>query len=116
MSLRGIVKGLLGAVILTFVFLLIISVVLYFSNLPETYLNIAVYIAVALSVIFGAILCAKISSSKVMINCLCMALLYLAVVALCTLLKNGHIMFNARFWIMCGGVVTCSALGAIVGR
>ena len=116
LSLRGILRGLIVSVLMTVFFLLLISVILYFSNISEKYLNVAVYVLTALSVVTGSVICAKISESKILLNCLCCSALFLLALIALSLIKNANIYFNMHFLIMSVSVFVCGILGAIIGK
>lgn len=116
LSLKGILRGLVVSVLMTVFFILLISVVLYFSNISEKYLNVAVYVLTALSVVTGSVICAKISESKILLNCLCCSALFLLVLIAVSLIKNANIYFNTHFLIMSVSVFVCGILGAIIGK
>ena len=116
MSLKGILRGLIVSVLMTVFFILLISVILYFSNISEKYLNVAVYVLTALSVVTGSVLCAKISGSKILLNCLCCSALFLLALIVVSLIKNANIYFNTHFLIMSASVFVCGILGAIIGK
>ena len=114
MSIKGIVKGLLVGAVLTLLFLIVLSVVSYFSDIPQEYLNIAMYVGVAISVILGAIVCAGVSREKLLPNCLITALLFILLLMLCSWVKDGGITFNMHFFAMCAGVLLSSLVGAVI--
>lgn len=116
LSLKGILRGLIVSVLMTVFFLLLISVILYFSNISEKYLNVAVYVLTALSVVTGSVICAKISESKILLNCLCCSALFLLALIALSLIKNANIYFNMHFLIMSVSVFVCGILGAIIGK
>ena len=114
MSLKGIIKGLLVGVLLTTLFLFLLSVVSYFSQIPQEYLNIAMYLCTAVSVCIGAVICAGISGSKLLINCLIYAISYILLLVCVSVIKNGAIAVNMRFFALCIGVILSSVAGVIV--
>ncbi len=116
LSLKGILRGLVVSVLMTVFFILLISVVLYFTNISEKYLNVAVYALTALSVVTGSVICAKISESKILLNCLCCSALFLLALIAVSLIKNANIYFNTHFLIMSVSVFVCGILGAIIGK
>jgi len=116
LSIKGIVKGLLVSAVLTMLFLLILSVVSYFSQIPQEYLNIAMYICVAVSVILGAVVCAGVSGEKILPNCIVTALLYILLLMVFSWAKDGGITFNIHFFAMCAGVLLSSLAGAVIAN
>lgn len=116
MSVKAIIKGTIVALVLTLIFILLMSVVLYFSELDERIIEIGVYVGTAAGVITGAVGTAKSAGRKVLIHCLLMGLLYLAVMAGITLLVKGGVTLNYHFFTVIAGVMACSIFGAVVGR
>ena len=114
MSLKGIVKGLLIGVLLTTLFLFLLSVVSYFSQIPQEYLNIAMYLCTAVSVFTGAIICTRISGAKLLLNGLAYAIFYILLLIAVSVIKNGTIAVNMRFFALCAGVILSSLVGVIV--
>ena len=116
MSLRGILKGLIVSVIISTVVILVASVIMYFSDISESILSIAIYVGIGVALIAGSIICARVSDSKILINCLCYSALYLLLLIVCSLIKDGNILFNTHFLAVGGAIFGCGILGAIVGR
>ncbi len=116
MSVKGIFKGLLVSAVLTLIFLLLLTVMAYFSKIPQEYLNIAMFVLTAVAVILGAVVCSNISGRKLVQNCLIYAIGYILLLTICSLIKNGAIAVNIRFFAMLAGVAGCSLLGAIIAN
>ena len=116
MSVKAIIKGTIVALVLTLIFILLMSVVLYFSELDERIIEIGVYVGTAAGVITGAVGTAKGAGRKVLIHCLLMGLLYLAVMTGITLLVKGGVTLNYHFFTVIAGVMACSIFGAVIGR
>lgn len=116
MSVKGIVKGLLVGAVLTLIFLLLLTVVAYFSKIPQEYLNIAMFVLTAVAVVAGAVICSNISGRKLVQNCLIYAISYMLLLTICSLIKNGAIAMNIRFFAILAGVVACSLLGAVIAN
>ncbi len=116
MSLRGILKGLFVSVIITAIVILIVSLIMYFSDVSESILSVVVYAGVGVAIITGSVICARISDSKILINCLCYSALYLLLLIMCSLIKDGDVLFNTHFLAISGATFACGILGAIAGK
>lgn len=114
MSLKGIIKGLLVGVLLTTLFLFLLSVVSYFTNVSQEYLNIAMYVCTAVSVCVGAVVCTRIGQSKLLLNGLIYAVAYILLLIAVSCIKNGMVATNIRFFAVCAGVILSSFVGVIV--
>lgn len=116
MSMRGIIKGLIVSVLSSVAFLLLLALVSYFSNIMQEYLNIAMYVCMGASVMLGAIVCASISKRKILQNCLIFSLAYIILLVLATLIKNGTIGINIRFFATCAGILASSVVGSLIAN
>lgn len=116
MSIKAILKGAVTALAVTAVFIMAMAAILYFSDIDEGTINIGVYAGTAAGVIAGAVIAAKSAGRKVLFNCLLTGIIYLAVMAILTLIIKGGIFFNYHFFTVVGGVIACSIFGAVIGR
>lgn len=116
MSIKAIFKGALFALTISFIMIVIMAVLMYFTSINESVAAIGVYAGTAVGVIIGAIVSAKTAGGKTLFNCLAMGLLYLVVLALVTLAFNGNIAFNYHLLAVVGAVILCSAFGAVIAR
>lgn len=116
MSIKAIFKGALFALTISFIMIVIMAVLMYFTSINEGVAAIGVYAGTAVGVVIGAIVSAKAAGGKTLFNCLAMGLVYLAVLAIVTLAVNGKVVFNYHLLAVVGAVVLCSVFGAVVGR
>ena len=114
MSFKGIVKGLIVSVLLTAISLFVLSLISYFTNAEQKYLNIAMYFMSAVSVFVGAILCTRVSGEKILLNGLTYSLTFILVLVAVSIFKNGSVATNMRFFSVCAGVILSSFVGVIV--
>lgn len=116
MSVKAIVKGTVVSMLITFVFIFLMSVVLYFSMLDEKIVSTGVYIGTAIGVIIGAVSTAKSAQRRVLINCLVMGIVYFMILCGLTVIVNGAVSFGYNFITVAAGVIICSVFGAVVGK
>lgn len=116
MGIRHVAKGAFAALVLTAVFIFTAAAVMYFSDIDEKLVNIGIYASTAASMISGSVVTARSARSKVLLNCLITGFVYLAVMAVMTLIVKGGIFFNYHFFAVTGGVIACSIFGAVIGR
>ena len=116
MSIKAILKGVIISFVITFAVMLIMAAVLCFTEVSESMVNVGVYAGTAAGVIIGAVSTARNAGGKTLFHCLALALIYLAVMALLTVLTKGTMVFNYHFFAVIAGVVACAVFGAVVGR
>ena len=101
---------------LTALFVFIISLLSYCTNMSETTLTIMVYVSVVLSVFLGALICVKSAEGKALLRALLLSVIYYAVLVGVTLLINRAIMPNSHFYTMTAGIFASGILGAVLGK
>ena len=101
---------------LTMLFVFIISLLSYFTNMSETTLTIMVYASVVLSVFLGALLCVKNTQSKALLHALLLSVIYYAALFGITLLINGAVTPNSHLFTMTAGIFASGILGAVLGK
>ncbi|SMB94617.1 putative membrane protein, TIGR04086 family [Desulfonispora thiosulfatigenes DSM 11270] len=75
---RAILKGALGAIIISFVLTLIITLTLHFSSLSESYIPALASLIFFVSILLGSTISSKIAGSKGLLHGLGVGLTYLA--------------------------------------
>ena len=116
MSMKSVIRGVLTALAVTFVFIFIMSLLLCYTTVDENIVNVGVYAGTAIGVVIGTVRTARAAQGKVLFHCLFAAVVYLAVMALATFLIKQRIVFNTHFFAVIAGVFACSVLGAVMGR
>ncbi len=116
MRFKWILSGVLISVIMSAVFMLIISAAEYFTSLGEGLAMILVYIAMALSVFAGAFFAVRKSGTKALPTAMTVALFLILALLVISIATNGAISTNSRFISILAGIVFASFLGAVLGR
>lgn len=116
MNIKCIIKCTAFSIVLTFILLLILAVVEYFSNISENVIVYLVYASVILSVLVGSFAVSKSSDSKALIHSLILCTVYFIVLILLSLGINGRIVFNTHFFAIAGGIFGAGVLGTIIGK
>ena len=101
---------------LTALFVFIISLLSYCTNMSETTLTIMVYASVVLSVFLGSLICVKSAGGKALLHALLLSIIYYAALVGVTLLINGAIAANSHFFTMTAGIFASGILGAVLGK
>ena len=104
------------SVVLTVLFVFIISLLSYFSGISETTLTAMVYISVVLSVFAGSLAAAKITGSKPLLHSLLLSIFFYILLAAATFAINLAIVPNSHFFTMTAGIFAAGILGAVLGR
>lgn len=116
MNLKGILKGILCAYIITAVFVLVGAVLTYFNMLDERKISIGIYAGAALGVFLGAFGAAKTSESRILLNSLCVSLIFIAVLLAASFIINGGVALGARTVSVMGGALAAGFMGAVIGK
>ena len=101
---------------LTALFVFIISLLSYCTNMSETTRTIMVYASVVLSVFLGSFICVRNAAGKALLHALILSVIYYAALVGVTLLINGAIAPNSHFFTMTAGIFASGILGAVLGK
>ena len=101
---------------LTALFVFIISLLSYCTNMSETTLTVMVYASVVLSVFLGSLICVKTTGTKALLHALLLTVIYYAALVGVTLLINQAIATNSHFFTMTAGIFASGILGAVLGK
>ena len=116
MNFRAILKGFLTAVIGTLAVFLAVTVLEYFGTLDPKMAMVVVYVLSGISVAIGSVVTARISDSKILINCMLTALFYIVMLVILSVAINGSLMLSPVFLLLILGTLVCSFVGAVVGK
>ena len=116
MKLRSIVLGSFVSAAMIMLFIVIISVLLYFTQMNDSAANICVYAGAALGVFAGAFVSAKTCGGRVLLNSMSVSVLCVIALIVISLIMNGRVNFNMHFWAMILGSVFAGFLGAVLGK
>lgn len=115
-KILSIAKCALLSIILSLVFVFVLSLFSYFTNINDTTLTIMVYAATILSVFAGAFTAVKIADSKALLTALLVGIMYYAFLIGATVAINGNVSLNTHFFTMTAGIFAAGILGAVVGK
>ena len=105
-NFKGVIKGTIFAILVTFVIILILALLSYFTGIDETIITTGVYASVIIGVILGTIAVSKAANSRA----------FVIVLIGISLIVNNGIMFNTHFLAVIGGTFASGILGCIIGK
>lgn len=108
-------KGLLTAIVITFVLMLIIAAICYFATVQDRLLALFVFVSTGISVFLGALMAAKQISSAGLLHGVMLGLGYIAMMFLGKLVLGVDFCFTQRLVAMIICIMSCSMLGGILG-
>ena len=115
-NFKGVIKGTIFAILVTFVIILILALLSYFTGIDETIITTGVYASVIISVILGTIAVSKTANSRVFVHAMLVCALYLIVLIGISLIVNNGIMLKTHFLAVIGGTFASGILGCIIGK
>lgn len=114
-NLKGVIKGTVFSILVTFVIIFILSLLSYFTHISETVITTCVYASVIVGVLMGTIAVSKAASGKVFIHAMIVCVLYLVVLVGISAIINKGISFNLHLLAITGGVFAAGFLGSVIG-
>lgn len=114
--MKGILKGTAFSLIVTFVFILLLSLITYFTDIDSKITSIGVYASVVISVTLGALISAKKCEKSVLPHAMAVSVIYLAVLICVSAALNHTLMLNGHFITMTAGIFAAGFLGAVLGK
>lgn len=114
-NLKGVIKGTVFSILITFVIIFILSLLSYFTHIGETLITTCVYASVIIGVLMGTVAVSKAASGKVFIHAMLVCLLYFLVLVGISAVINKEIAFNAHFLAVTGGIFAAGFLGSLIG-
>ncbi len=115
-NFKGVLKGTLFSVIITFIIIFILSLLSYFSSIGENIITIGVYASVIIGVLLGSIAVAKGAPQKAFLHVMLLCLIYVLLLIGVSWIINGTIVFNSHFLTVVGGAFAAGFLGLIIGK
>ena len=115
-SITGVSKCALLSVFLTVLFVFVISLLSYCTDMSDTTLTIAVYASVAAAVFAGSLICVKLTDAKALLHALLLTAVYYALLVGATFAINGSLALNCHFFTMTAGIFASGILGAVIGK
>lgn len=115
-NIKGVLKGTAFALIVTFLLILVLSLLSYFTSIGETIIVIGVYAAVIIGVLLGSLAVSKAAQEKIFIHAMLVALIYMCIMVGISFVINGEISFNSHFFTIIGGILVSGFVGSVIGK
>ena len=109
------IKALIFSIILTLIALVVLSLVLSFSEVSESLINPAIIVISSVSILIGGFLVAKKIKQKGILNGAILGIVYMLIIYLISSLLNNNFSLGISAFIMIGAGILSGALGGIVG-
>ncbi len=116
MNFKGIVRGALLSLILVIIALFICAVLVYFNITTEKTASVIVFAVTMLSLFISSFGVVRASDTKLLLNALCVALLFSVVIFITSLIVNQGIALHTRTLTLMGGTFASAFLGAVFGK
>lgn len=115
MKLRSVLLGFFVTVALTVVTVVILSVLMYFTNISDSGGNICIYAGTAAAVLAGAFIAARTADGKAFFNSSSVGILFIISLMLLSVTINHGVKFNMHFFAVTAGSLLASFVGAVAG-
>ncbi|MGN0163916.1 MAG: TIGR04086 family membrane protein [Candidatus Ornithomonoglobus sp.] len=116
MNIKGIIRGLFFALVITAVFLVAGAALTYFNIIDERTASIAAFAGAAAGVFIGALGATKTAENKILLNALFVSLLFCLLIFFGALGINGGFELHTRTLTLLGAVLAAGFLGAVFGK
>jgi len=115
-NFKGIIKGLLFTVIMTFIFLLLVTVISYFTDVSAKAVDILIFLGLGLGVLSGSFAVSKASENRGAVYGIVIGILSFLLFLVFSVSVNGRFCFNSHV-VSIMAVCLCSGfLGGILGK
>lgn len=111
----AIVKAVAVSLAATFVLFIIFAVILFLSRMNETQISAGVFIISVISLVLGGIVVSRSAQKSGFLHGAIVALCYIAVVFLGSVIINKGFFFNMRMITMTIGCLAAGIFGGIIG-
>ncbi len=115
LRIKPILKAVIGSMLLTFIFILIITAVCYFGNVSEKLLGFLIFAASAVSVFLSCLFMAKGVKEKGFLYGLLSGLGYFIIIFVASVCSSGQLTPSTQSVTMLAGALLAGALGGIIG-
>lgn len=116
LNLKCIIKGLLFTVIMVLLFLIIITVISYFTDVNDNTVNILIFFGIGFGVYAGAFAASKASESYGTVYGIVVGALSFMLVLLFSIAANGRLCVNSHIASVLAVCVCSGFLGGILGK
>lgn len=114
--MKGIFKGIIFSCIVTFIAMLLITALTYFTDIGMKSVDIIIFIGLGLGVFSGSFLVSKSADKRCAVHGLLVGVGLALVFIICSLLVNGKILFNSHFISVILLCLVSGFLGGISGK
>lgn len=111
----GVIKGTVFAMAITFLFILVLSLISYFGQMNDTIVTVALFVGVIAGVFLGAMPVARGAEKGALWHGLAVGGIYLVVLVLVSLVMNQRLEWNTHFLTLAAGSLGAGLLGGILG-
>lgn len=115
MDFKKIIKGTAVSLLISLIFVVILAVVVYFSNVQERTIGAMIFGVTAISVFLGAYFLARNIESAGLLNGLALAGCYFAVILTLSLAVNGGVSLSASNFLRLLSCIASGCLGGVLG-
>lgn len=112
-NLSGIFKGCVLSVLVSFIFILGLSVASYFASVSNTVVTAVIFGGVIIGVFLGSFAVGKGAEHKKLIHGLLVGALYVLVLTVLSLILNGGGGFHMRFFSLAAGCLLAGGVGGL---
>lgn len=116
LNLKCIIKGLLFTIIMIVLFLILITVISYFTDVNDNMVNILIFSGIGLGVFAGAFAASKASESHGAVYGIAIGILSFMLFLLFSITANGRLCFNSHIASVLAVCVCSGFLGGILGK
>lgn len=110
-----IIKGSILAIIITIIFLLVFSLVLTYTNIPEKTMLPVITIVTAISILVGSIISVSKIEKKGIINGALVGLIYILTIYIISSISKGNFEITINSAILIISAILAGMLGGIIG-
>ncbi len=110
-----IIKGSLLSIILTTIFLIIFSIILAYTNIPENTMIPVITIITSISILVGSIISVSKIEKKGILNGALVGLIYIVTIYIISSLVKGNFGININSIILIASAMIAGMLGGIIG-
>ncbi len=114
-EVKAVITALAASLVITFVLFMIFAFILFLSRMNELRISGGVFIISVISLIFGGIIASKKAHRSGFLHGAIVALCYLAVIFLGSVVINKGFFFNMRMVTMTIGCLCSGIFGGIIG-
>lgn len=116
MCIKGVLKGVIFALLFTAAAILALSVITYLGNIDGKISAVIIYAAAAAGVVLGAVIAVRKSGRAALLHAMSVSVIYLAVLVAISAAVNRFIEPNGHFLTMTSGILIAGFLGAVLGK